>query len=116
MKLTWLGIGLLLVLAGVILAMQPENTPARSLAQGIIRIGYALEAPITVIDDQVETCGEAPGIPGPVVSKIGMPRIEWRQIGIDQLIRTLDGRCNEIRLADAIMSPLLSMSTSLLHS
>lgn len=64
---------------------------------GIIRIGYAVEAPFAFLSPDGQVTGEAPEVAKRVVSRLGIQRIEWRQSEFGHLIAELEsGRIDVI--------------------
>lgn len=62
----------------------------RQLKQaGVIRIGYAIEAPYAFVTDDGQVKGEAPEIAEHVVHQLGIHRIDWRQMEFGELMDAL---------------------------
>jgi polar amino acid transport system substrate-binding protein len=61
----------------------------RARAEGVLRIGYAVEAPYAFVDARGTVTGEAPEVARVVATRLGIPRLEWRQVGFDALIEEL---------------------------
>jgi polar amino acid transport system substrate-binding protein len=93
---------LLIVMAAVIfaavafIAMRPSNDAlSRMRASGVIRVGYAVEAPYAFIADGAVT-GVSPATARQVAAKLGL-RIEWVQTDFGSLIGDLEsGRFDAI--------------------
>ncbi len=86
---------LLIVIAAVILAaaafiaMRPGNDAlSRARASGVIRVGYAVEAPYAFIADGAVT-GVSPATARQVAAKLGL-RVEWVQTEFGSLIGDLE--------------------------
>ncbi len=63
---------------------------------GVIRIGYAVEAPFAYVSGNQVT-GESPEIARIVCRRLGIPHIQWVQMPFDELIPALrDRRCDVI--------------------
>ena len=58
--------------------------------EGVIRIGYAVEAPYAFLSVQGRVTGEAPEVARIVAQRLGIGRIEWRQAEFSRLIEELD--------------------------
>ncbi|HET8693758.1 MAG TPA: transporter substrate-binding domain-containing protein [Aquabacterium sp.] len=56
---------------------------------GVIRIGYAIEAPYAFVTDDGQVKGEAPEIAEHVVHQLGIHRIDWRQMEFGELMDAL---------------------------
>lgn len=85
-----------LSVAGVLALMaifffQPggDDTLGRLRKTGVVRIGYAVEAPFAVLSDRGEVTGEAPEIARHVVERLGISHIEWHQVELGGLIPEL---------------------------
>ncbi len=59
---------------------------------GVIRIGYAVEAPYAFLKPDGEVTGESPEVAKWVVSRLEIPTIEWRQTPFSNLINDLQSR------------------------
>jgi len=70
---------------------------ARARQTGVIRIGYAVEAPYAFLSPEGQVTGEAPAIARVIASRLGIARIEWRLAEFAGLIDDLeDGRFDVI--------------------
>ena len=77
--------------------LPPRCVPARSGRPGFIRIGYAVEAPYAFLTPDGELTGESPEVAKRITSRLGIPRITWRQVEFASLIDELDaGRIDMI--------------------
>ncbi len=56
---------------------------------GVIRIGYAVEAPYAFVDENGRVSGEAPEIASRIASRLGIARVAWRQMQFGELIDAL---------------------------
>jgi polar amino acid transport system substrate-binding protein len=74
---------------------QPGGGDALSRARqaGVIRVGYAVEAPYAFLSPEGEVTGEGPAIARVIAARLGIARIEWRLAEFGGLIDDLeDGR------------------------
>jgi polar amino acid transport system substrate-binding protein len=93
----------LLVLALLALAVcatifsRRDQSLVRLQKEGVITIGYAVEAPYVYLQKGGEVTGAEAEVARRVVSRLGIQRIEWRLIEFDQLIPELEaGRVDAI--------------------
>lgn len=88
---------LLAILTGIYsLFSSSESTAARVARTGVIRIGYAVEAPFAFVDAQDQVSGESPAVARAVWQRLGI-RIEWVQTDFASLIPQLrTGRFDQI--------------------
>lgn len=84
-------VGLAAVAAcGVFLAgFLQDRSLARIQHSGVIRIGYAVEAPYAFLGADGQVTGESPEVAQVVVARLGIPRIEWIQIDFADLMDAL---------------------------
>jgi len=74
-----------------------ENTAARVARTGVIRIGYAAEAPFAFVDTQGQVTGESPAVARAIWQRLGISHIEWVQTDFASLIPQLRaGRFDQI--------------------
>ncbi len=73
------------------LLLRPDGDDALGRLQktGVVRIGYAVEAPFAILGDAGEVTGEAPEIARQVVERLGISSIEWHQMDLGSLIPEL---------------------------
>lgn len=97
-------VGLLLTAAlslGLAFTVWPRTehptSPLGLREPGVIRIGYAIEAPYAFLRADGEVTGESPEVARRVVARLGIPHIEWRLAEFSELISELeDGRIDVI--------------------
>lgn len=58
--------------------------------QGVIRIGYAVEAPYAFVTPEQQVTGESPEVAKRIVEKLGIPKIRWVQSEFRSLISSLE--------------------------
>ncbi|MBS0353418.1 MAG: transporter substrate-binding domain-containing protein [Proteobacteria bacterium] len=97
-------VGLLLAAAlvlGLAIAIWPRpahpDSPFGLREPGVIRIGYAVEAPYAYLLASGDVTGESPEVARRIVARLGIPHIEWRLAEFSELIPELeDGRIDVI--------------------
>lgn len=93
-RVTWWWIGLVVAaaigLAWLMLARQAGGTLDHVRREGVIRIGYAIEAPYAFLDADGRVTGESPEVARVVAARLGIPRIEWRQTEFGALLADLN--------------------------
>jgi polar amino acid transport system substrate-binding protein len=68
----------------------PADALARSRRDGVIRIGYAVEAPYAFALADGTVTGESPAVASRIVARLGIPRIAWIQTEFGSLIPELE--------------------------
>ena len=98
--------GGVLALAGAgILFLPVDRSLDRVVSDGIIRIGYAVEAPYAFLKPGGEVSGEAPEVAKVIAAQLGIPRIEWRQMEFDALIPQLEAGRIDVIAAGMFITP-----------
>ena len=98
----WTLILVSLALAGAAILLfglgpEPDDTLARIRADGMIRIGYAVEPPYAFVTPKGEVTGESPEVAKTLVARLGIERIAWSQMAFSELIPALQtGRIDVI--------------------
>ena len=98
----WILILAPLALAGAAILLfslgpEPDDTLARVRADGVIRIGYAVEPPYAFVTPDGEVTGESPEVAKILVARLGIERIVWSQMAFSELIPALQtGRIDVI--------------------
>lgn len=82
-----IGLGTFAVWYGV---RQQGDTLARARREGVIRIGYAVEAPYAFLTPSGEVTGESPEVARRMVARLGIPRVEWCLAEFGNLIKGLE--------------------------
>jgi polar amino acid transport system substrate-binding protein len=72
---------------------------------GVIRIGYAPEAPYAFLGAGGEVTGEAPEITKVVTARLGIARINWRLIRFEELIPELEAGNIDVIAAGLFVTP-----------
>ena len=97
----WVWLLVSLALAGVVswfLGLGAgADTLDRARAEGVIRIGYAVEPPYAFVTSGGEVSGESPEVARRLVARLGIARIDWSQMAFSELIPALQsGRIDVI--------------------
>jgi ectoine/hydroxyectoine ABC transporter solute-binding protein len=95
---------LIIVLAWGRLAPADRSLAARQAA-GVIRIGYAVEAPHAFVTPGGEVTGQSPELAKLVVAKLGIGRIEWRMAEFGALISELEQGRIDVIAAGMFITP-----------
>lgn len=84
-------IALLLVVAGLALRWNSstDGSLERARKAGLLRIGYAVEAPYAFITPQGEVTGQSPELAQRIAARLGIPNVEWRLVEFGELISEL---------------------------
>jgi len=81
--------GALALMAMLLFQPGSDDALGRLRKTGVVRIGYAIEAPFAILGDAGEVTGEAPEIARHMVESLGINRIEWHQMDLGGLIPEL---------------------------
>lgn len=73
--------------------------------RGVLRVGYAVEAPYAFIDAGGEVTGESPETARLVAHALGVPRIEWVQVPFNALIDELLAERFDVVAAGLFVTP-----------
>lgn len=99
----------LVVVVTVILGIYSLSTRDTSLTRlqkaGVIRIGYAIEAPYAFLKSGGEITGESPEVAKLVVARLGVQHIEWRLVEFDALISNLEAGHIDVIAAGMFITP-----------
>ena len=91
----WVGlavcaVALALAAAWLLLSRPWDQSLARLLETGVIRIGYANEAPFAFLRPDGEVSGHTPELARRVVERLGIRHVEWRVTEFNALIGELE--------------------------
>lgn len=99
-------LALLLALAALAYAwLGDDGALARVQRAGVLRVGYAVEAPYAMRDARGEVVGEAPELARLVAQALGLARIEWVQTSFEDLIPGLQARRFDVVAAGMFVTP-----------
>jgi len=110
-RAVWFFLGLVLLAAASLgfwwlMAPSPrEGTLARIERDGVIRVGYAVEAPYAFLDARGELTGEEVEVARIVVKGLGIPRIEWRQTEFESLLSQMEEGRFDVIVAGMYITP-----------
>jgi polar amino acid transport system substrate-binding protein len=85
-------LGLLLTLTWLGLGREPDGSLERLQERGVLRVGYAVEAPYALVGPGAEVTGESPETARRIAARLGLNRIEWVQVPFGELIPSLNER------------------------
>lgn len=78
---------------------------SRARQTGVIRVGYAVEAPYAFLSPEGEVTGEGPAIARVIAARLGIARIEWRLAEFGGLIDDLEDGRFEVIAAGMFITP-----------
>jgi polar amino acid transport system substrate-binding protein len=107
-KRRWLWLALITLGMGVALARwqwPPDPSLQRIAAAGVVRIGYAVEAPYAFVDSGGDVRGEAPETARLIVAQLGIERVEWVQVRFAELQSGLLERRFDVVAAGLFITP-----------
>lgn len=94
------------VLAAVaVLRLFPRGTLWKAQREGVISVGYAVEAPYAFLTGDGKVTGESPEVARVIAQRLGIPRIEWRLTEFDRLIDELEARRFDVIAAGMFITP-----------
>lgn len=101
------------ILAGLVLALavtlpfifQRDDSLTSLRQAGVMRIGYAVEAPYAYIGADGRVTGESPEVARAIIAALGIPRTEWVQTDFDLLIPGLLDRRYDVIAAGMFITP-----------
>lgn len=82
-----------------------DHSLSRLHDSGVIRIGYAIEAPYAFLTPEGKVTGESPEIAAYVVSRLGIPKIHWRLVEFRSLIEELEAGRIDVIAAGMYITP-----------
>lgn len=90
----------------IIIAMASrDNSLLRLQRAGVIRIGYAIEAPYAILEPGGRVTGESAEIARLVVARLEINQIEWRLVEFDELIPELMAGRIDVIAAGMFITP-----------
>lgn len=90
--------------AGVWTLLLKDTSLAQLKAGGVLRVGYAVEAPYAFVTSDGQVTGEAPETARLVADRLGL-RIEWIQTGFSALIPELQAGRFDVVAAGLFITP-----------
>jgi polar amino acid transport system substrate-binding protein len=82
-----------------------DHSLERYRAAGVIRVGYAVEAPYAFLKTGGEVTGESPEVAKRIIMRLGIRDIEWRQAEFGALISELEGGRMDVIAAGMFITP-----------
>lgn len=92
-------------LVGIGLALAVWRLAKETPIKDTLRIGYAVEAPYAFVREDGEVSGEGPEIARVVAAKLGVKRLEWRQVDFSSLIQELRDGSIDVIAAGMFITP-----------
>ncbi len=113
---SFLGIGLGLGLVALVVLLlvvfgediwnrNSNDTLAQARHAGVIRIGYAVEAPYAFLALDGKVTGESPETASVIATRLGIARIEWRLAEFGDLIEGLEANQFDVIAAGMFITP-----------
>lgn len=100
---------LLLLLCALALGLHGWWSRDSSLQQvrssGVLRIGYAVEPPYAWVGADGQVLGESPDSARQIAQRLGVPRLDWVQVGFGELIPGLLERRFDVAAAGLFVTP-----------
>lgn len=90
---------------GVVGVMPKDSSWAVVRDSGVIRIGYAVEAPYAFLAADGQVTGESPEVAKHVAAKLGLCRVKWRQVEFASLIDELEAGRIDVIAAGMFVTP-----------
>jgi polar amino acid transport system substrate-binding protein len=85
-------VGLMLLMIPVMWLLFSDHSLDHLKGAGVIRVGYAVEAPYAFLTPDGEVTGESPELVKWIVDKLEIPKIDWRQTEFNSLISELESK------------------------
>ncbi len=82
-----------------------QDALAQARQAGVMRIGYAVEAPYAFLTPEGQVTGESPEIARVIANRLGIPRVEWRLAEFGDLMEGLEARRYEVIAAGMFITP-----------
>ncbi|WP_425258286.1 transporter substrate-binding domain-containing protein [Rubrivivax sp. RP6-9] len=95
----------LLALAALAGWWQRDASLQRVRDAGVLRIGYAVAPPYAWVGDDGTVRGESPESARVVAARLGLPRVEWVQVGFAELVPGLLERRYDLVASGLFVSP-----------
>lgn len=82
-----------------------DDSLSRIRRDGVIRVGYAVEAPYAFLGKQGEVTGQSPELAKQICARLGIARIEWRLVEFGELISELELERIDVIAAGMFITP-----------
>lgn len=93
------------VIMAVLSLMFRDASLTRHRKEGVIRIGYALEAPYAFLTSEGEVTGESPEVARQIAASLGIRNVAWRQSEFATLIPKLEAGLIDVIAAGMFITP-----------
>lgn len=105
----WAAAGVVVLVAGAVALVGRKPAAGDALARarrtGVLRIGYAIEAPYAFLGQGGRVTGESPEIARLVAEQLGIARVEWHLAEFDTLIDELEAGRFDVIAAGMFRTP-----------
>lgn len=103
--LAWSFSGAAIIILFAAIIFLRDQSLVRLQREGVIRIGYAVEAPYAYLKPGGEVSGEDIEVARLIANRLGIRRIEWRVVAFDDLITELEGGRIDVIAAGMFITP-----------
>jgi len=93
------------VIMAVLSLMFRDASLTRHRKEGVIRIGYALEAPYAFLTSEGEVTGESPEVARQIAVRLGISNVAWRLSEFATLIPKLEAGLIDVIAAGMFITP-----------
>ncbi len=111
-KLGFLILGTTVVATFAVVVWQHDRSLTGLQRAGVIRVGYAVEAPYVFLKSGGEVTGAEAEVARAIVSRLGIQQIEWRLTEFSQLITELEAGRIDVIVAGMFITPERAKSVS----
>ena len=105
----------LVLVLGWIFLPRADDSLARARAGGVLRVGYALEAPFVLLQPEpaasapaLRVSGESPEVLRAALARVGITRLEWLRADFGSLIHELESGRIDVIAAGMFITPARS--------
>lgn len=92
-----------------------EDALERARQTGVLRVGYAIEAPFAFLTSQTNVTGESPELARIISRRLGIPTIEWRLTEFGSLLPGLEARRFDVVAAGLFITPRRARRVAFSH-
>jgi len=104
-KLGILMLGLVAATTLVVMTVRSDRSLAKLQGAGVIRVGYAVEAPYVYLQPGGEVTGAEAELTRVIAARLGIQRLEWRLAEFNQLISELEAGQVDVIVAGMYITP-----------
>lgn len=98
--------------AWLLVSVSGDDSLTRLRRAGVIRIGYAVEAPYAFVTEDGTITGESPEIAKQIVGTLGIDQVVWRQAEFGSLIAELEAGRIDVVAAGMFVTPERKMQVA----